>query len=72
MYPSPAPEMSHKCNICGSIMILVEEIPTISGESNSCIDTFVCQNQLCGKVEPKILEDIFCEKRHYILPHHYV
>lgn len=66
MYHSPAPEMSHPCKICGGQMILVEEIPTISGESQNCIDTFVCQNALCQKVEPK--EELFCCKRHYHMP----
>lgn len=70
MYPSPAPEMNHKYDICGSTMILVEEIPTVSGESQNCIDTFVCQNTLCQKTEPKE-KFICCYKRHYPMPTHY-
>lgn len=68
MYPSPAPEVSHPCEICGGKMILIEEIPTISGESQCCSDTFVCQNSMCGKVEPKVKE-VFRSK---FIPHHYV
>ena len=71
MYSSPAPEVSHECDICGGKMILVEEIPTVSGESQNCIDTFVCQNPLCQKVEPKIMEVCWSKRKCMQIPHHF-